>query len=37
MVVYVVTMYRFAQRYNHSYVSGVYKDELHALKEAEKE
>ena len=37
MLVYVVTMYRFAQRYNHSYVSGVYKDELRALKEAEKE
>ena len=37
MLVYVVTMYRFADREKHSYVFGVYDDEMLALKEAEKE
>gem|GEM_PF-3141705 len=37
MLVYVVTMYRFADREKHSYVLGVFDDEMLALKEAEKE
>lgn len=37
MEVYVVIMYRFADREKHSYVLGVYDDEMLALKEAEKE
>ena len=37
MLLYVVTMYRFADREKHSYVLGVFDDEMLALKEAEKE
>jgi len=37
VLVYVVTMYRFADREKHSYVLGVFDDEMLALKEAEKE
>lgn len=35
--VYVVTMYRWGSRENHSYVLGVYTKKSLALKEAEKE
>jgi len=37
VLLYVVTMYRFADREKHSYVLGVFDDEMLALKEAEKE
>ena len=36
-LVYVVTMYRWADREKHSYVLGVYDDETLALKNAESE
>ena len=37
MEVYTVTMYRWGSREDHSYVFGVYDDEMLALKAAEKE
>lgn len=34
-IVYVVTMYRFGSKENHSYVYGVYNKKAKALKEAD--